>query len=92
MNKSHQPRHIHYHNALRAANRHVKPRLVRRNGHAKGLRGVALKLVQRNFNRAAHLRSEHRQRVRECAAVFQMRQRDKVLGMVFGHHAQTTVG
>ncbi len=87
-----QPRHIDDRDHLRAAAGHIDARFVRRNGHAEGLRGIALQLVQRNLHRLAHIRAKERQRIGKCAAVLQMRQRNKILGMILGNHAQPAIG
>ena len=72
--------------------RHVNPRLVRGNGHAERLRGVAVEFIERNLDRLADVRAKDRERIGESAAVFEMRQRDEILGMVFGDSAKTAVG
>ena len=91
MNEAQHSRNIDNRHNLRAAAGHVNPRLVRRNRHAKRLRGVALQLIQRHFNGLAHVRAKHRERILERTAVLKVRQRHKTFGMVLGHHAQPPI-
>jgi hypothetical protein len=44
---------------LRPAAGDVDTRFVRRNSHAERLRSVALQLIQRHFDRLAHVRAKH---------------------------------
>ncbi len=59
VNEAQEARHIDDDNVLRAADGDVDARFVGRNGHAEGLRCIALKLVERHFDRLAHVRAKH---------------------------------
>ena len=70
---------------------HVETRFIRRDGHAERLRSVALQFVERNLHRLAHIRAKQSERVGKGAAVFEMRQGHKILGVILGHCAKTPV-
>ena len=87
-----QALHIDGKDALRAADGDVDAGLVRSEGYAEGLRGVVFKLVEGNFNGRAHVGAKEGNRIGEGAAVFEVSQRHKVFGVVFGHSAQAAIG
>ena len=87
-----QPRNIDDRNHLRSAACNEHPRLVGSDRNPEWPHRIALQLIQRNFHRLANIRAKQCQRVRECSAVLQMRQRHQVLGMQYGCHAQSSIG
>ena len=79
-------------NDFRAAAGDVEAGLVGSDGDGKGLRGVAFELVEWDFKRFADIGAEDGERVFKGAAVFEMGERDEVLGVIFGDCAETAVG
>ena len=86
-----ESRHIDYGDHLGAFAGDVDARLVRRNRYAEGPRCIALQLIERYFDGLAHIRAEERERIDEVAAVFEMRQRHEILGVIFGDDADAAV-
>ena len=87
----HKARNIDGDHAFRSAGSYIEVRFIRRYGHAKRLRCVAVQFVERNFHRLAHVGAKDCQRVGEGSAVFQVRQRYQILGMKLGYRAEPPV-
>ena len=77
---------------LRAAAGDVEARLVRRDCNAEGLRGVALQLIERDFNWLADVGTEDGECVCKGATVFEVGEGNQVFGMVFRDRSQASVG
>ncbi len=69
----------------------VEVRLVGRDCHAKGARRIALQLVERQFHRRANVRTKDGDRIRKRAAVFQMSERNEILGMQVCRNSETPI-
>ena len=91
MNVKQQSRNVDHGYDLRPAACHINLRFIRGDRHTERLRGVTLQLIQRHLHCLTNVCTEYRNRVFECSAVFQVRQRHKILGMVLSDDAQPAI-